>query len=203
MESGLVSNIATEDAAPRPFCTACWSGLQLGSRPGEWGLRFERLPELCACTLFPSSHRVRCPEHDMKLLTQGRGAQGGADCLPATRSAEPLRQQEAQRRGHPHLQRSDLFSKAPAVGLVRHQPILSQARALTPGRLTLVGLLRAQARIRPAAVVGLVLVRGIASGRAPLYSTAALPPVLSVVPPVGLQLGSRLGVWGLRLEMLP
>ena len=60
-----------------------------------------------------------------------------------------------------------------------------------------------QARYRPAAVVGLVLVRGIASGRAPLYSAAALPPVPSVVPPVGLQLGSRLGVWGLRLERLP
>ena len=78
MESGLVLSHATADAAPRPFCTACWSGLQLGSRPGEWGLRFERLPELCACTLLPSSHRVRCPEHDMKLLTRGRGAQGGS-----------------------------------------------------------------------------------------------------------------------------
>ena len=121
MESGLVSSHATADAAPRPFCTACWSGLQLGSRPGEWGLRFERLPELCACTLLPSSHRVRCPEHDMKLLTQGRGAQGGADCLPATRSAETW------------------VSTSPAVGLVRYQSIPSQARALTRGSPTLVG----------------------------------------------------------------
>ena len=62
------------------------------------------------------------------------------------------------------------------IVLVRHQPILSQARALTRGRLTLVGLLRAQARIRPAAVVGLVLVRGIAPGRAPLHSTADAAP---------------------------
>ena len=92
--------------------------------------------------------------------------------MPATRSAESLRQQEAQRRGYPHLQRSDLLPKAPAVRLVRHPPILSQARALTRGRLTLVGLLRAQARIRPAAVVVLIELRGIAPRRAPLYPTA-------------------------------
>ena len=86
---------------------------------------------------------------------------------------------------------------------VRHQPILSQARALTRGRPAHVGSLRAQARIRPAAVVGLVPVRGIAREELPCIRQQTLPPVASAVPTASLQLGSRFGVWGLRLERLP
>ena len=84
-------------------------------------------------------------------------------------------QEKAARAGLNTLPDLRLVPPGPFV-FVRHQLILSQARALTRGRLTLVGLLWAQPRIRPAAVVGLVLVRGIAPGRALSYSTADAAP---------------------------
>ena len=149
--------------------------------------------KLCACTLFPSSRRVRRPEYDVKLLA-------GLKALKASPTACWLQ---------------GLVPREGNKGWAKHPPGpslgSSRTNLLSRGRKR--ALAHSITRTRGFAVgsgpVPPCRCRGPSTGardrirKSSLYSTAALAPVPSVVPPVGLQLGSHLGVWGLRLERLP
>ena len=148
LESGLVLIICDGIAAPGPFRIASWRGLRLGSRFGVWGLRFETLPQtLCLHFVFELS--------------------------PSATSATTLNYDAGERRSR----RSGLFvgNKATRVVGIHGfgvRTCSTSAHFVASARWLTVLLLRSlpwvQARIHPAAVAGLVLMRGIASGSLPL-----------------------------------